>query len=185
MIYLNIFYKFFTDPSWDAVGNFFTLIGIISPIIAIFRFVHNSRIKNWQDNVSIQDYPSDYDVELNEKNAIYSKIWTETPDTCISTIIFKPKNTIISKLEIISLDMDGKATGIVDTFKKISPDDSICFRIKRAENIPLYKLKWYADFGEYSEYCFDENRRNGDNEVKGTCYKATFFSIVRRIIGFR
>lgn len=185
MEYLKILIKLFEESFWGTVGNIFTAVGIISSVIAVIRFAHNSRIINWQENVSIQDYPFDYDVESHEKNAIYSKLWTETPDEYMSTIIFKPKSTVISKLEVISLDTDGKALKKIDVFKKISPDDSVCFRIERAECIPLYKLRWYADFGEYSEHYFDENRRNGRNEVEGTCYKATFFSVIRRIFGFK
>ena len=55
----------------------FTAIGVISVILAIVRFVHKRRRKEWKSNVSIQDYPTDYDVEMECRNAIYSKIWTE------------------------------------------------------------------------------------------------------------
>ena len=41
-------------------------------LVTIVRFVHK-RCRN----VSIQDYPTDYDVEMECRNAIYSKIWTE------------------------------------------------------------------------------------------------------------
>lgn len=101
--YISIF---FSAPFFEPIGNFFTVIGILGSIIAVLRFAHNSRIENWQDNVSIQDYPADYDVELFEKNAIYSKIWTETPDAYMSTVVFKPKGMVISKLMVIKLDAD-------------------------------------------------------------------------------
>ncbi len=60
-----------------TISNVFTAIGVISVILAIIRFVHNRRRKEWKSNVSIQDYPTDYDVEMECRNAIYSKIWTE------------------------------------------------------------------------------------------------------------
>lgn len=179
---LNIFLSFFMEPYWEVIGNILTAVGVISPVIIVVRFIHNNRNKKWQDNVSIQDHPSDYDVELSEKNAIYSSIWTETPNPCMSTIIFKPIGTVISKLKVMSLDMDGKAKKI-EVFKKITPDDSICFRIERAECMPKFKLRWYTDFGDYSEHYFTENGRNGINSVEGACYKATFLSLVRRAFG--
>ena len=66
-----------SDYLVTIVRNIFTAIGVISVILAIVRFVHNRRRKEWKSNVSIQDYPTDYDVEMECRNAIYSKIWTE------------------------------------------------------------------------------------------------------------
>ena len=59
-------------------------------LVTIVRFVHNHRRKEWKSNVSIQDYPTDYDVEMECRNAIYSKIWTEETTVGISTIVFRP-----------------------------------------------------------------------------------------------
>ena len=71
--------QFFNSSYWALISNVFTAIGVISVILAIVRFVHNRRRKEWKSNVSIQDYPTDYDVEMECRNAIYSKIWTEEP----------------------------------------------------------------------------------------------------------
>ena len=71
--------QFFNSSYWALISNVFTAIGVISVILAIVRFVHNRRRKEWKSNVSIQDYPTDYDVEMECRNAIYSKIWTEQP----------------------------------------------------------------------------------------------------------
>ena len=69
--------QFFNSPYWAPISNVFTAIVVISVILAIVRFEHNRRRKEWKSNVSIQDYPTDYDVEMECRNAIYSKIWTE------------------------------------------------------------------------------------------------------------
>lgn len=82
--------QFFNSSYWALISNVFTAIGVISVILAIVRFVHNRRRKEWKSNVSIQDYPTDYDVEMECRNAIYSKIWTEEPTVGISTIVFRP-----------------------------------------------------------------------------------------------
>ena len=55
--------QFFNSPYWAPISNVFTAIGVINVILAIVRFVHNRRRKEWKSNVSIQDYPTDYDVE--------------------------------------------------------------------------------------------------------------------------
>ena len=70
-----------------TISNVFTAIGVISVILAIIRFVHNRRRKEWKSNVSIQDYPTDYDVEMECRNAIYSKIWTE--ETTVGLVVAK------------------------------------------------------------------------------------------------
>ena len=69
--------QFFNSPYWAPISNVFTAIGVISVILTIVRFVHNRRRKEWKSNVSIRDYPADYDVEMECRNAICSKIWTE------------------------------------------------------------------------------------------------------------
>ena len=53
--------QFFNSPYWAPISNVFTAIGVISVILAIVRFVHNRRRKEWKSNVSIQDYPTDYE----------------------------------------------------------------------------------------------------------------------------
>ncbi len=176
---------FFDEPIWGTIGNFFTAFGFISTLVAIIRYFHNRKIPNWQDNVSIKDYPPDYDVESTEKSPIYSKLWSDLPNPYETIIIFKPIGTVIPKMKVIKLDIEEKPEKTIEVFKNITPDDSICFRIERAECIPSYKIRWYSEFGEFSEHFFDENCRNGINTVDGACYKATILSTIRRIIGFR
>ncbi len=176
---------FFNEPIWGTVGNLFTAIGFISTVVAIIRFFHNRKISNWQENVSIKDYPPDYDVESTEKSPIYSKLWNDPPNPFETVIVFKPVGTVISKLKVIELDINEKPVKTIEIFKNITPVDSICFRIERAENISSYKIRWYSEFGEYSEHYFTTNRRNGNSTVEGSCYKATFLSTIRRIFGFR
>ncbi len=175
----------FSGPIWGTIGNFFTSVGIISTVISIIRYMYNSKLPNWQDNVSIKDYPSDYDVELSEKKPIYSTLWIDRLDSVGTVIVFKPVGTVIPKLKVIKLDINEKPVKTIEIFKHITPNESICFRIERAENMSLYKIRWYSEFGEYSEHYFNENRRNGNNAIAGACYKTTFFSTIRRIFGFR
>lgn len=176
---------FFGEPIWETIGNCFTAVGVISTFVAIIRFFHNRKIPNWQDNVSIKDYPSNYDVDSREKNPVYSILWDDTPNSIAPIIVFKPIGTVISTLKVIKLGIGEKPVETIEKFKHTTPNDSICFRIERAENMSLYKIRWYSEFGEYSEYYFNENRRNGKNAISGACYKATFFSTIRRIFGFR
>lgn len=62
--------QFFNSPYWAPISNVFTAIGVISVILAIIRFVHNRRRKEWKSNVFIQDYPTDYDVEMECRNGM-------------------------------------------------------------------------------------------------------------------
>ena len=73
----------------------------------------------------------------------------------------------------------------METFKNLTPEDSLCFRLERTECIPKYKIRWYSDYGEYSEHYFHENLRNGITEVNGAVYYATLFSVIRKILGLK
>ena len=170
---------------WEVAGNILTVIGAISLFVALIRFVHNSRLKKWSDNVSIRDYPYNFDVEMAEHNAIYSGIWTDEPTEYMSTIVFKPVGCVISKLKVISLNEEGQINGTIEVYKNLTPNDAVCFRIERAECIPPFKIKWYSDFGEYSEHFFSDNMRNGINSVDGTIYHATALSTIRRVLGLK
>lgn len=183
--YLNMIKKAFAWSGWEIVGNAFTAIGIISAVLAVVRFIHECRRKRWESNVSIQDYPMNYDVELEEKNAIYSELWTEQATEYMVIIVFKPVGCVIPKLKVIAINTEGKESGTIQVFQNLTPDDAVCFRLERAECIPCAKLRWYSNFGEYSEHYFSDNGRNGINAVGGTEYHATMFSVIRRVLGLQ
>jgi len=122
--------QFFNSSYWALISNVFTAIGVISVILAIVRFVHNRRRKEWKSNVSIQDYPTDYDVEMECRNAIYSKIWTEEPTVGISTIVFRPVDCVIPKLEVYGFDSNGKKDGVIESFSDLTPEDAVVFDLR-------------------------------------------------------
>ncbi len=186
MNYIEGLNKFFSDPIWDVISNLFTFLGILGVGITIFRFIHNKRKRHWHSNIEIHDYSYNYDPEEKEYNAIYSKIWDDTPSEYMVTIVFKPIDCIIPKLKVMSIDeTTGKSANTIEIFTDLTPNDAVCFRLERAECIPRVKLRWYSDFGEYSEHDFSENLRNGINDVNGTEYHSTFISIIRQALGFR
>lgn len=154
-------------------------------LVTIVRFVHNRRRKEWKSNVSIQDYPTDYDVEMECRNAIYSKIWTEEPTVGISTIVFRPVDCVIPKLEVYGFDSNGKKDGVIESFSDLTPEDAVCFRLERAGCIPQYKIRWYSEYGEYAEHVFSDNLRNGINTVDGIEYRINFVSVLRRALDLR
>ncbi len=41
--------QFFNSSYWALISNVFTAIGVISVILAIVRFVHNRRRKEWKN----------------------------------------------------------------------------------------------------------------------------------------
>lgn len=175
---------FFELPIWDALENLFTCIGVFSVLWAGVQFIHNTRLKTWKSNFSITDFPGDYDVEQNELNAIYTKLWSEEDDY-LSTIVFKPVDCVIPKMKVIELNEEGKKKRNLETFRNLTPEDSVCFRLERCECIPKYKIRWYADYGEYCEHYFHENLRNGITEVAGAVYYATPLSVIRKILGLK
>lgn len=177
--------QFFNSSYWALISNVFTAIGVISVILAIVRFVHNRRRKEWKSNVSIQDYSTDYDVEMECRNAIYSKVWTEEPTVGISTIVFRPVDCVIPKLEVYGFDSNGKKDGVIESFSDLTPEDAVCFRLERAECIPQYKIRWYSEYGEYAEHVFSDNLRNGINTVDGIEYRINFVSVLRRALDLR
>lgn len=183
---MNKLVVFFSNTIWESVGNIFVFLSILEIILIILRFFHNGRKKNWRSNVQIHDYLYNYDPEEKERKARYSKIWDDTPSEYMVTVVFKPVDCVISKLKVILLDEGvGKKGRTIETFTNLTPDDAICFRLERAECIPCAKLRWYSDFGEYSEHYFSENRRNGINNIDGTEYHATFISLIRQALGFQ
>ena len=175
---------FFEHSIWNILGNLFTFIGVLSSVLAVIQFVHNSKLKTWKNNFCIKDFPADYDVEQNVLNAIYTKLWCE-PDEYLTTIIFTPVDCVISKVELIELDLEGKTKKVIETFENLTPEDSLCFRLERYECIPKYKIKWYSDYGEYCEHYFHENGRNGITEVNGAVYHATPMSVIKKILGLQ
>lgn len=175
--------EFFQGSFWNTIGNIFTAIGVLSTFFSIIRFIHNARKKRWNGNVSIKDYPADYDVEMEFRNTIYSKVWEESDSLGIATIVFRPIDCVIPKLKVIQLDENGKSGCIVETFHNLTPDDAVCFRLERAECIARYKIRWYSDFGEYSEHFFQDNLRNGINTVNGAEYHTSFLSAIRKALG--
>lgn len=177
--------NFFNSPQWTPIGNFFTFLGIISPIFLFFRFLHNCKHKEWKDNVAIYNYDNDYDVEANEMSPIYSKVWDEQSPYA-GIIVFKPSNCIITKLEIILLNLETqKAERVIETFKNVSPDTPVCLKIERAEALPQYRLRWYSDYGEYYDYNLEENRRTGINDITGVIYKNNFITTIRKLFEWK
>ena len=171
---------------WDVLTNFFTFLGVMGVGITIIRFIYNKRKRYWYSNVEIHDYAYNYDPEEKEYHAIYSKIWDDAPSEYMVTVVFKPIDCIITKLKVMSIDeTTGKLSKTIEKFTNLTPNDAVCFRLVRAECIPCIKLRWYSEFGEYSEHVFLENMRNGINDVNGTEYHPTFLSIIRQILGFR
>ena len=177
---------FFESETWTSIGNFFTFIGVVSTIFAFVRFFYNCKKKEWRDNVEINDYDNDYDVEKNEKSPIYSKqLWNEE-STYAGIIVFKPTNCIISKLEIIQLNPEtGKPEKTIETFKNISPETPVCIKTERAESASQYRLRWYSDYGEYYDYDLMENGRNGDNSIVGVIYKKNIITTIRKFFGMK
>lgn len=185
MCIFNIILAFFESETWTFIGNFFTFVGIISTVFTIVRFFHNCKQKEWSDNVEINDYDSNYDIECNEKSPIYSKVWDEKSPYA-GVIVFKPTNCIIPKLEILQLNPENeKPLKTIERFKNISPETPICIKVERAECIPKYRLRWYSDYGEYYDYDLTENRRNGINNIVGVVYKKNIFTTIRKIFEWK
>lgn len=144
MNYIEGLNKFFSDPIWDVISNLFTFLGILGVGITIFRFIHNKRKRHWHSNIEIHDYSYNYDPEEKEYNAIYSKIWDDTPSEYMVTIVFKPIDCIIPKLKVMSIDeTTGKSANTIEIFTDLTPNDAVCFRLERAECIPRVKLRWF------------------------------------------
>ena len=47
---LNDIIGFFGSETWAPVGNFFTLIGVVSTTFAFARFFYNCKKKEWGGN---------------------------------------------------------------------------------------------------------------------------------------
>ena len=142
-------------------------------------------VKNGKVNVSIQDYSTDYDVEMEMSECDLFEIWTEEPTVGISTIVFRPVDCVIPKLEVYGFDSNGKKDGVIESFSDLTPEDAVCFRLERAECIPQYKIRWYSEYGEYAEHVFSDNLRNGINTVDGIEYRINFVSVLRRALDLR
>ena len=177
--------KFFSLSYWNVIGNIFTAIGILSTIFMIIRFFHENGLKEWKCNVSIEDYPANYDIESNFKDARCSKVWTNPPSDYDVIIVFQPVDCIIRKLEVIRLDTNGLKIDTLENFRNITPEEAICFRTERSECSPRYKIRWYSDYGEYAEYSFAENCRNGITRITGRTYHTTPVSFLRKAFGLR
>lgn len=168
---------------WAYVETALAFWGAVGIIAAIIRYIHSIRSIEWREDVVITEhcYP-EYDVV----DAVYSITMHGESDAVEENIpitTFTAKGTVISKLKLIELDNNGRSIRVVEVFKKISPDQAVCFRIMKQECCAYYKLRWYSTYGDVGEYYFLENRRNGINDVGGLRYRKTIFSIIRRFIG--
>ena len=175
-------YAFLASNLWDYVANIFTIYGIISVVFSIIRYFNNGKFEEWRGNISITDFEKDYDIEGLARRVIYSEILDDNSEYA-TTIVFSPVNCVVNKLKVIKLNSEGKEESTVEEFKKLTPETPVCFKIERAECIPKYKLRWYIEFGEYCEYQFIENRRNGINEISGSIYKKNFLSKIKKSLG--
>lgn len=168
-------------PGWEAVETILAFFGLAGIILSALRLFFALKKQTWRTDVRITDYPSDYNAEDNEINAVYSR-------TCYhfspysNLIIFKPIDCIIPRLELRDVSIVGKPGKVIEVFKNVAPRDSICFMIERAETIPSRMLRWYSEYGEYGEHYFCENRRNGINGLEGYRYQKTLLSIVRKML---
>lgn len=182
---LNKILSFFSSPKWTLIGNGFTLLGIISPIFICIRFLHNCKQNEWNDNIAINVYDSNYKVEISETAPIISGIWDEESPYA-SVIVFKPTNCVIRKLKIIQLNPETeKPLRTIKCFKNISPETPVCIKTEMADCIPQYRLRWYSDYGEYYDYDLIENSRNGINSISGVVYKKNIFTAIRKFLEWK
>lgn len=90
-----------------------------------------------------------------------------------------------TEIGVYGVNSCGKTDGVIDTFRDLTPEDAVCFRLERAECIPRYKIRWYSEYGEYAEHEFSDNLRNGINTVDGIEYHINFVSVLRRALDLR
>lgn len=180
----QFFVKFLESSIWNPIGNFFAFFGIISAIFFLVRARHNSKIKEWNDNISIKDYGADYDLEKTEKSPIYSKIWDDE-SSFSKIIVFKPVNCIIPKFKVMQVNPLNLKRKTIEAFKDISPETPFCIKVERAETIPSYCLRWYSDYGEYYDYEITENGRNGINTIEGVIYNKNIITRIRRLLEWK
>lgn len=177
--------EFILWNGWEHISTVMTVIGFFSIFLAILRFVYDSRQVTWKSNINIRCESYNYEVEDKILNPIYSSVWTNNPSKYESTIVFNPVDCVISKLKVIKYDENGKHGKIIKTYRNLTPTDAVCFRTELAECLPHYSLKWYSDYGEYCEFFFSGNWRNGINNRYGAVYHSTIWSTLRRIIGLK
>lgn len=167
------------------IENILSVIGAISLVLTVIRCIYNCTRTTWDENIDIKDYPPNYDFSDFRTPPTHSeKLWdSSSPHAPI--IVFTPINCVISKLKVIALDENEQEAQTIETFKKITPDHPVCFRIERAECLTRYKLKWYSSFGRWSEHLLNENGFSGINSIHGAPYHYTALSFIRLTLGFK
>ena len=172
---------------WDLIEKALAAVGVVGIVVSIFRLIFTLKRVTWVSNVSIEDYPLDYDEESTEKNPESITLMDEecVQCGCGNTVVFKPVECIIPQLKIIELNSKGRKKRVYKTYKNVTPETPKCFRIIRTLSIPRYKLRWYCEYGEYGEHFFSMNGRNGNNSVGGCIYHKTIWSIIRRILDLK
>jgi len=171
----------------DILETAMTILGAISFLLAIIRYIYFKNHKVWRNDVEISVNSLAYDVETIEKNAIYSSLWHDSDYDKI--IVFNPKETIIKKIVLQEVKpKNSKSLKLrcknLEKYKNITPNDSVCFRTELAEILPKYRIKWYSDYGEYCTWDFSDNLRNGIVGSGGFVYKTNIISLIRKIFGF-
>lgn len=167
--------------SFETILAFFGVLGIAS---SAFRLFFALKKHSWRTDVRITDYPNDYNAEDNEQFPCFSKICC-SHDPYRNIIIFKPINCIIPRLEVKEVSSSCKPGKTVEVFKDISPEESICFSVVRAETIPSHMLRWYSEYGEFGEHYFGANLRNGINGIEGYKYQKTLLSVIRKMLDIK
>ena len=169
---------------WETIETILAFFGFAGIILSAFRLIFALKKQTWRTDVRIADYPNDYNAEDNEQFPIFSKVCC-SHDPYSNIIIFKPIDCIISCLEVKEVTSTCKPGKTVEVFKDITPEDSVCFSVVRAETIPSHMLRWYSEYGEYGEHYFGANLRNGINGIEGYKYQKTLLSIIRKMLDIR
>lgn len=175
---------FLSWTGWNTITNLFTVLGFVSTLLTVIRIIHNNKIPEWNTSVEIKCYPSTFDFLEKYPEPIISSLQNLQAQT---KIIFRPVNCIIRRVELYRiLPCPGQDKLLmIETHKNVSPDTPICFQVDLGELEADYMLRWYIDFGKYSEYYFQENLLNGINDKNGFVYRSNFISMLKRAIGMR
>lgn len=173
--------------TWVILDHILTIIGLLSLIVCTIRFLRDSGRDEWRNNIRIENHPNDFDPESAYLDPQVSKFYTPSPYSQV--IVFLPVGETIHKLKVFSHHdtqfrlYRNKRTE--EVFKNITPESPVCFCVERMELFPLLSVRWYVDYGEYAEYLFVDNLRNGITEKDGVNYKKTFITKFRKAVGWK
>lgn len=179
----------------DALETGLTVVGVISLIIGIIRFIwaffsHGSM---WLDDVTIQvesfDADTDYEEYFTRDNtAIYPEVYRNY-ENCegeeITVNFFIPNNTVIRDLKIKQVDYEKIVAGkekykTVKRIKQITPEQPLCVIVPRGEAIPRFVLEWKTKYGGKTIYSFHSNNRDGTYNKPGFAYSFGVFAKLRK-----